>query len=126
MKKLIIAIILLIASNVIFAQTYMETAKYNYANYDTVRTAPDTLSRVISKTSNNLGLTFRYWYQVIIVPDSAIEVSTSISFPTNDTWLIRAGESWTSPKFDPYIVNLYWKRYNGTGACIVRKELFGY
>lgn len=123
MKHAILILMLLIATSV-FSQT-LEYPNIFYAEYDSTTTSIDTLSRQINSSLDNLYTTFDYYFQVIFAPDSTTQISTDTKFSANRTWVVRGGESWTSPKFDMTITNLYWKRYGGTGIGIMRFSLWG-
>ena len=123
MKKLIILVILLCGISA-QAQNYWETANKTFANSDSVGTL-DTLIRMDNATLNRMDAVFKYWYQFILVPDSTIQISTSSVFNADSTMTIKIGESYTSPRYAPDVVNWYL-RMTGTGKAIVRKQLFGY
>lgn len=127
MKKLIILVALCGIFLQSQAQNYEVSTKV-YSVYDSLSTAIDTLSRVdtisTNALSNRMDNTFAWWYQIVVTCDSTFLVSTRSDFATGSTFLIKAGESWTSPKYSLDIVNLYMK-VNGVGKALRRLHLFG-
>ena len=129
MKKLLILAILLCGISLHSqAQIYLDVANKEFSVNDSLFTTVDTLSRIdtlpANVLSNRLDKTFKWWYQFVIVPDSAIYVSTRSDFAAGSTFLIKAGESFTSPKYGLEIVNFYMKVV-GVGKCLRRMKLFG-
>ena len=131
MKKLIILVIFLcgisLHSN---AQNYLEIASKVFSVTDSISTSVDTMSRTMdtltaNKLSNRLDKVFDYWYQFVLAVDSATVYSTRSDFAVGSTFLIKAGESYTSPKFSLDIVNIYFK-VNGVGKCLRRLQIFGH
>lgn len=130
MKKLIILVILLCGISLHSqAQNYFETSNKVFSVYDSLSTAVDTLSRIDTLStrtlSNRMDVTFDWWYQIVVTCDSAFFISTRSDFAAGSTFLLKAGESWTSPKYSLDIVNLYMK-VKGTGKTLRRLHLFGF
>ena len=124
MKKLILTLLLLI---VIAGLTNAQenTTTKTYSGIDTSATLYDTLSRKISTTTNAMPTTFSRWFQVILMPNDTIEVSTAIGFTAGITETILPGYIWTSQQYDVTAFrNFYWRR-KGTGTAEIYYRFFG-
>ena len=121
MKKLLLIVILLIATN-IFSQSFPEPVRFSYSGRDTASTG-DTASRKISTNLNTLSSTYQNWYQGIFTTDDTITVSTDTLY--SNAMIVYPDESLLTPKFNiRYFKNLYWKVL-GSGVATVRYYLFG-
>ena len=114
-------------------QPNLELSNKVFSYYDSLSTAVDTLSKIDTvsfkydttfNAYNRLDRTFRYWEQFIVTCDSASYISTRSDFAAGSTFLLKAGESFTSPKFSMDIINWYMK-VKGTGKALRRLMLFG-
>lgn len=119
MKKLLLVVLLLVATN-IFAQSYPEPVKYMFSGRDTVQSASDTMSvKIGTALKNKIG----DWFGLIITADDTIQVSTDTNY--TNKMIVYPNESLTTPKFlIKLFTNVYWKVL-GTGSASVRYFFYG-
>jgi len=123
LKTMLIAFLMLSAKATLFAQSETE---FSLAKSDTTASTTDTLSRLlVNSTSNSLNDTCKR-YQLMISCDDTIQISSSASFTSNNTFILLptiAILDWTW--FSAFIPNWYWKIL-GTGTAKVYFKMKGW
>lgn len=121
MKKLLLIVTLLIATNV-FSQSFPEPVRFSYSGRDTASVG-DTISRKVASNLNTLTGKYQNWFQGVFATDDTITISTDTLY--SNAMIVYPDESLLTPKFNiRYFKNLYWKVL-GSGVATVRYYLFG-
>lgn len=120
MKKLLIAVLLLIVTGAAYPQK-VTTLSYT----DTVAVNVDTVSRHIGGAVNTISGLVKQNYTVTIAADDTCEVSFTSAF--TESIVILPDESYTNPR--PYNVNfqsnMYIRRKGTAGTVTYRLFLVG-
>lgn len=123
MKKLIFVFLLALITTTGIAQENV-TTKY-YSGIDTSATLLDTASRKITATTNAMAPTFGRWFQLILMTNDTIEVSSSVAFTSGITETILPGFIWVSQQYDVTAFrNIFWRR-KGTGTAEIYYRILG-
>lgn len=105
---------------------YSQSSGKTFANYDSLSTSIDTLSRMYNGANyNQMYNIYKQYFQFWVLPDSAILVSTTSSFASDSTVLIKANEPYLSPLYNLSVLNVYFK-VKGVGKCLKRIQQWGY